>query len=296
MEPTVRIGSFAAEVGEGLRHTGTGETRNAGDHTITRVDPSTGEVTVLGGGLAPCGLTTDPSGDVWVANCFASGSGGTANVVRIDGESLEFEATWPVPSGDGFFRGLVYGGGSLWVADIFGGVIPPSPFSVTELDPQTGTRRSIPMEHYGGPLAWSEGYGDLWIAHFELGTLSQLHAATGMVMTTSKVAVNPVSPIVDGDTVWVGDWSYPQVVRIPAVGAGDARTVSLPIENSEWGFESAVWQVDAGAGAVWAASPRLGAVWKIDPSDNAVTRIPMPYPPGGIAAEGDAVWVTVRDN
>ena len=110
------------------------------------------------------------------------------------------------------------------------------------------------------------------------------------------MAINPVSPIVDGDTVWVGDWSWPQVVRIPAVGAGEAQTVSLPTENSVIGLASVIRQVDAGAGAIWAASPRLGAVWKIDPSDNAVTRIPMPYPPGGIAAEGDAVWVTVRDN
>ena len=276
-----------------LRDTDSAAVRDAGDHTITRVDPSTGQVTVLGGGLSPCGLTTDPSGDVWVANCFASGSGQTANVVRIDAASLEFEATWPVPSGDGIVRGLAYGGGSLWVSDIFG-PINPAPFRVTQLDPQTGTQRSIPMEHFGAPLAWSEGYGDLWIAHFELGSLSQLHAATGEVMTTSRVATNPVSPIVDGDTVWVGDWSVPQVVRIPAVGGGEARSVSLPAANI--GLHSVVWQVDAGAGAVWAATPRLGAVWKIDPEDDSVTRIPMPYPPGGVAADGDAVWVTIRDD
>ena len=277
-----------------LRDTDSGAPRNAGDHTITRVDPSTGEVVALGGGLAPCGLTSDPSGDVWVANCFASGSERTANVVRIDAASLEFKATWPVPSGDGFFRGLVYGGGSLWLSAVAGADVPPPPFSVTQLDPQTGARRSIAIEHFGAPLAWSEGYGDLWIDHFELGTLSQLHAATGAIRTTSKVALNPVSPIVDGDTVWVGDWSSPQVVRIPAVGLGEPRAVPLPIENSGLGLESVVWQVDAGAGAVWAATPRLGAVWKIDPKDDTVTRIPMPYPPGGVAADSDAVWVTVR--
>jgi class 3 adenylate cyclase len=277
-----------------LRDTASDAPRNAGDHTITRVDPSTGEVTVLGGGLAPCGLTADPSGDVWVANCFVSGSERTANVVRIDAVSLDFEATWPVPSGDGFFRGLVYGGGSLWLSAVAGNDVPPPPFSVTQLDPQTGAQRSIGIEHFGAPLAWSEGYGDLWIDHFELGTLTQLHAATGAITTTGKVTSNPVSPIVDGDTVWVGDWSSPQVVRIPAVGSGEPRTVPLPTESTPPGFRSAVWQVDAGAGAVWAATPRLGAVWKIDPKDDAVTRIPMPYPPAGIAADSDAVWVTVR--
>ena len=278
-----------------LRDTASAAVRDAGDHTITRVDPSTGQATVLGGGLAPCGLSSDPSGDVWVANCFASGSGRDANVVRIDAETLEFEATWPAPGGDGIFRGLAYGGGSLWVSDIFGPT-NAAPFSVTQLDPQTGARRSIPMENFGAPLAWSEGYGDLWITHFEVGRVSQLHAATGEVMTTDRVAINPVSPVVDGDTVWVGDWSVPQVVRIPAVGSGEARTISLPIETSGLGLHSVVWQVDAGAGAIWAASPRLGAVWKIDPNDDAVTRIPFPYPPGGVAADGDAIWVTVRDN
>ena len=277
-----------------LRDTDSAAVRDAGDHTITRVDPSTAQVTVLGGGLSPCGLTTDPSGDVWVANCFASGSGPTANVVRVDAASLEFEATWPVPSGDGPIRGLAYGGGSLWLSDAFNGEIQPPPYSVTQLDPQTGASRSIAIEEFGVPLAWSEGYGDLWIAHFELGSLSQLHAATGEVKTTGKVAINPVSPIVDGDTVWVGDWSVPQVIRIPAVGAGEARSIPLPGENI--GIFSVVWQVDAGAGAIWAATPRLGAVWKIDPGDDTVTRIPFPYPPGGVAADGDAVWVTVRDD
>jgi class 3 adenylate cyclase len=58
-----------------LRDTDSASLRNAGDRTLTRIDPSTGDVVVVGGGLAPCGLAADPSGDVWVANCFASGAG-----------------------------------------------------------------------------------------------------------------------------------------------------------------------------------------------------------------------------
>ena len=94
-----------------------GALRNAGDRTLTRVDPSTGKATVVGGGLAPCGLAADPSGDVWVANCFEPGSGQTANIVRVDAKTLAFKATWPVPGGHGFYRGLAYGGGSIWVSD-----------------------------------------------------------------------------------------------------------------------------------------------------------------------------------
>jgi streptogramin lyase len=55
-----------------------------------------------------------------------------------------------------------------------------------------------------------------------------------------------------------------------------------------------VWLVDANAGGVWATTPRFESVWKIDPETDAVTEIPMPYLPSGVAADEDAVWVTVR--
>jgi class 3 adenylate cyclase/streptogramin lyase len=275
-----------------LRDIASNEIRNAGDHTITRIDPSTGESKVVGGGLAPCGLTADPSGDVWVANCFSSGAGPSANVVRIDARSLEFESTWPVPGGNGFFRGLAYGGGSLWVGDV--GLAPKPPHEMLQVDPQNGDRRSFELENAPGDLAWSEGYGDLWISNFLRGSLTRLHAATGKVETIENVAVSPVTPVVERDTVWVGDWSSPQVVRVPAVGPPDPQSVFLPSENASDPRHSKVWQVDAGAGAVWAVSPRLGSAWKIDPATDAVTRIALPYLPSGVAAVDDGVWVTVR--
>src|SRR5437763_195582 len=52
-----------------LRYT-RGGIRDAGDRMLTRVDPSTGDSRPVAGGLAPCGVAADPSGDVWVANCF----------------------------------------------------------------------------------------------------------------------------------------------------------------------------------------------------------------------------------
>jgi streptogramin lyase len=85
-----------------LGYTGPDVPNNDGDRTLTRIDPSTGEVKTVGG-LAPCGLTADPSGDVWVANCFVSGSGPVTNVLRVDARTLKFEPTWRVPAGDGYF-------------------------------------------------------------------------------------------------------------------------------------------------------------------------------------------------
>jgi class 3 adenylate cyclase/streptogramin lyase len=270
-----------------LRDVNSGELRNAGDRTLTRVDPSTGDVVVVGGGLAPCGLTSDPSGDVWVANCYQAGSGRSGNVVRIDASSLRFEATWPVRTGYGFYRGLAYGGGSLWVSGEFGTSGEPS---LTEVDPETGAQHPVRVTEQAAGLAWSEGYGDLWLSDFYAGSVSRLHASTQHMQTVGEVATNPGAVAVDRDTVWVGDWSSEQVTRLNAVRSSRPRTIILSKSNTAPG----VWSVAAGAGAIWATTPRDHSLWRIDPETNRVTRIQMPHLPTGVAADADAVWVTVR--
>ena len=280
----VAAGGFVWVTHHILRDTPSGIIRNAGDRTLTRFDPSTGDVVVVGGGLAPCGLTADPSGDVWVANCFARGS--SANVVRVDASTLNFEATWPLPAIGGFYRGLAYGDGSLWVSS------PPDDYTLTELDPRTGAKRSIVLPRPPSTLAWSEGYGDLWTGNFTTATVSRLHAATRDVKALDIVATNPAFLVVDEDAVWVPDWAGPLVVRLHAVGSTNPRTVPLPVSNRSAG----VWNVAAGAGGVWATTPRDGALWRIDPKTNHVTRIPMP--PGNlptwVTVGADELWVTVR--
>jgi SARP family transcriptional regulator, regulator of embCAB operon len=283
----VIAGGFVWVTHRGRRYTDTDALRNSGDRTLTRIDPSTGEAVVVGGGLAPCGLTADPSGDVWVANCFASRAGVGANVVRIDARTLNFEATWPVPAGIGYFRGLVYGGGSLWVADVSGSV---DYHGVTRLDPRTGAQRRIEFDRHAGWLSWSEGYGDLWMNDFDRGSVSRMHAATGVVETFDSVAVNPGPHAVEGDAVWVADWANPQVVRLPAVGSREPRSVSLPTGVAHAG----VTTLAADAGWVWAAVPTSHAVWRIDAKTNEVTPIAMRHFPWGIAAAGDEIWVAVR--
>ena len=267
-----------------LRDIGSETLHDAGDRTLTRVNVATGEVDVVGGGLAPCGLTADPSGDVWVANCFSSGT--NANVVRIDASTLRFDATWPVPNVDNetFYRGLTYGGGELWIS------VPGH--SVAEIDPRTGAVRQVSLPQPAGALAWSEGYGDLWTNNFTLGTLTRLHTATGNTRIVGPVAANSVFPTVSADTVWVGDWSQPQITRVSAVGPGPPSFIDLPVLNDH--ADSYVWSVAAGKGAIWATTPRDHALWRINPTTNAVTRIPIPHLPSGVTADDDNIWVTIR--
>jgi SARP family transcriptional regulator, regulator of embCAB operon len=284
----VAAGGFVWVTHRVLGYTGPDRPNNDGDRTLTRIDPSTGEVRTVGG-LAPCGLTADPSGDVWVANCFVSGSGPVTNVVRVDARTLKFEPTWRVPPGDGYFRGLAYGDGSLWVADTSGAAADHD--RVAQVDPRTGYRRLIELDRHAGWLAWSEGYGDLWMNDFDAGSVSRMHAATGVVETSDSIGLNPATIVVEGDSAWVGDWNSPQVVRLHAVGSARPRRVSLPARVLG---PAGVTTLAAGAGSVWATVPSDRAVWRIDPTTSHPTRIPLPYAPWGVAAGDDDIWVVVR--
>jgi sugar lactone lactonase YvrE len=271
-----------------LRGVDSGVLRNGGDRTLTRVDPSPGSAVVVGGGLAPCGLAAGPSGDVWVASCYPARTGARDNVVRVDARTLQFKTTWPVAGGDGFYRGLAYGGGSLWVSEIAGGD-QPNPHSVTRVDPRTGAQRTYRLTSEASGLAWSSAGHDLWINNFLDGSLTVLHPATGAVQTVDGVTPSPAFPVAAGDTVWVGDWTSPQVVRLDAAGRPNPHRVSLPT-----GTLTGVWNVAAGDGAVWAATPRSSALWRIDPATSTTTRISLRYAPTGVAADTSGIWVTVR--
>jgi DNA-binding beta-propeller fold protein YncE len=269
-----------------LRGADSGALRNGGDRTLTRVDPSTGEAVVVGGGLAPCGLAAGRSGDVWVANCYPARTGSRDNVVLVGARTLQFETTWPVAGGDGFYRGLAWGGGSLWVSEIDGGDLP-NPHTVTQVDPRTGEQHVYRLTREASGLAWSAAGHDLWIDNFLDGSLMRLDPATGATRTVETGTPSPAFPVSDGDAVWVGDWSSPRVVRLDAAGRPDLRRISLSAP-------SGVWNVAAGSGAVWAATPQDAAVWRIDPETGEETRIRLGFAPTGIAVDRSGLWVTVR--
>ena len=258
--------------------------RDAGDRTVTRVDPSTGEARIVGG-LSPCGMAPDPSGDVWVANCLAHGS--RASVVRVDAKTLKFDATWPVPNKIGYYRGLAYGGGWLWLADTSGGGLDYR--GILRINPSSGASKPIALPIHAGDLAWAEGYGDLWTNDFVRGSLLRIHPASGIVKRIDGVGTNPADVVVDGDDIWVADWGAPQVVRVDAVGSSTPEPISLPVA-----YSSSVWTVAAGAGAIWATTTQDRALWRINPETNETVRIPLDYSPGGVTVADDGVWVTVR--
>jgi SARP family transcriptional regulator, regulator of embCAB operon len=271
-----------------LRGVDSGALRNAGDRTLSRVDPSNGDVVVVGGGLAPCGLAAAPSGGVWVANCYPQAVGSGDNVIRVDARTLQFRETWPVTGGEGFYRGLTYGDGSLWVSEIAGGDLS-NLNAVTRIDPITGRQRVYPLARAASDLTWSPVAHDLWIGNFGDGSVTTLRPETSVVDVVDDVTAEPSFSAMRGGAIWVSDWSSPQVVRIGTKPRTPPRRIALAVHT-----DSGVWGIAAGAGAIWATTPRDGALWHIDPTTKKVTRIDLGYAPVGVAVDASGVWVSVR--
>jgi len=275
-----------------LRDSGSGAIRPAADHLLWRVDPSTGQASPVGGGVSPCGIAADPSGNVWVANCFKPGMGQRSNVVPIDAKTGTFGSPILVPYGTSFFRGITFGGGALWVGDS-PGAEGWTRDTVFQIDPQTGKRDRITLSQPAGALGWSVRDGALWTTGFRDGTLTRIDAVTRQPHTIANVAANPDSVAFTDKAVWVGDWSRPAVVRLNPAGPPRRRSIRLG-GNQECGNISCVWTVAAGEGAIWATTPRDRTLWKIDPRTDRVTPIRLPYAPTGLTFYAGKVWVTVR--
>ena len=121
-----------------------------------------------------------------------------------------------------------------------------------------------------------------------VGVDGETSEAFAFRQTVDGVAENPGSVVVDGDAVWVGDWSAPQVTRLSAVGPPRIRPIRLP------GGTAGVWNIAVGGPAIWAVTPDDDAVWRIDATSSAVSRVNLPYRPTGVTADATNVWVTVR--
>ena len=276
-----------------LRYTNDAGLHNGGDRVLTRFTPSTGRVDNLGL-VAPCGITPDPSGDLWVANCYPGGNG-SGNVQRVHARTMQLDPPVEVPTVDGYYRGMAYGGGSLWLGGVNGLVTDRR---LIQFDPQTGKKRTIYMDRQATALAWSPGYGDLWMSNFGDSSVSQLHSATKTVTTPFEYVSNDPGPVAVGDdgAMWVGNWDpspTTRVTRLPADGSGLPQRILLPPAKFGPGGTPSI---AAGAGGIWVAVPDDHAVWRIDPlhPTRPPKRIFLHYAPWGVTVDNGAIWVTLR--
>jgi hypothetical protein len=271
-----------------LRYAENDRVWNNGDRALTRVDPATGDKKTFGE-VAPCGLTPDPSGDVWVLNCYPSGHHST--VQRINHRTKDLGSRYPVPGG-GFIRGMTYGGDFLWLNGGDGAR------RVIKLDPQTGHTQPINTPYPAGDLAYDGNYGELWIVNYVHPGVSRMDvssvaAGKGRVIPyPHHVGVFPAWLLVQGDSVWIADWSKAQVVRVPARGAGKPTYIHLPVRTGQSGGVTAL---AAGGGYIWATVPDDKAVWRINEETGEKKRFTFRYHPWGIdVADDGRIWVTFR--
>ena len=246
---------------------------------VMLIDPEVneivGEVSVGG---APCqGLGTG-AGSIFTC-------AGT-DVVRIDPESLEVIATYPV--GKAFSQGeLAVSGNTLWVLLGDGSTLLP-------IDTDTDTPGTpIPLPVRGTDLAF--GAAGLWVASAVDDTVLHIDEATGAVLQTVETPNGPYSLAVDDD-VWAMGSS--DTVRIdPAAGAVD---VSVPVGGEIDG------SVAVSPGVVWVRS-RTVPFTQIDRTDGSVITDPTLEVAGADIAErmtsaGDmvfgfgAIWSTANDD
>jgi class 3 adenylate cyclase/streptogramin lyase len=253
---------------------------------LSRVDLRTHEVTVVGGGLAPCGLTADPSGDVWVASCTATVDQVETTIIRVDADTLEFEDFVNAPPIPRFvFRGLAHGGGALWIGD-------PNEDSfgrqkVTRIDLDTRRTRSIRVGSRPAGLAWARGY--LWVANYYSSSVSRIRGATDSVENV-EVADGPFTIATTTDAVWVGHLTGQRISRFDSENFRYDGAVILAVRRP-----SGVFSVAAGEGSVWATTPADSALWRVDPTTNQTRRIALKDRPTGVAVGAGAVWVAIDD-
>ena len=199
-----------------------------------------------------------------------------------------FRRSWVVALAGGL---LLAGAIAGLVVGLTGGsssAVAVAPNSVAVIDPKSNrVTDDVPVG--ARPVAVAVGYGAVWVANADDGTVSRIDPRTRKVTNTIGIG-GDVSDIATGfGSVWVAGGNDGTLVRIDPPNVVE-RTLRFGRESSL--VPRPVFAVATGAGAVWIT--RGNTVLRIDPRTNTVTkRIPV-EPPLGIAVGSGSVWVTTR--
>jgi len=245
---------------------------NEQDRTLSRIDTRTHGVVAIGGLSGVGFVTSDTRG-----NIYASGWD-YPYVWRIDPKRVRVAERFRVRSRA---VGVAVGGGSLWVVDrLVNGV--------TRID--LGRPNSLGFVRVGAdPLVTAFGFGALWVANSDDGTVSVIRPGLPRAQTI-RVSAKPFGIAAGEGAVWVGSNADSTVTRIDP----ERRRVVKVINVSSSPLGSDLYNVAAGAGAVWAANASELDVVRIDPRTNkVVARIKLGQEPRVIAIDGDNVWVSL---
>jgi DNA-binding SARP family transcriptional activator/DNA-binding beta-propeller fold protein YncE len=248
---------------------------NERDATLARVDLRTREVRMIGGVEDVAFLTRDNRGNVYAS------AWDHPYVWRIDPRTVEVAERYRVRTRA---LGLAVGGGSLWVVDRLAN-------AVVRIDLARGSVRDvIPVGR--DPLLIVFGYGALWVANSDSGSVSAIRPGVPGLETIEGIP-RPFGIAAGEGAVWVGSNTGSTVTRIEP----DTRRKIAEIDvRGEAPYGSGLFGVATGAGSVWALNRITREVVRIDPRTNeVVARIPLGpgVEPRTLHVAGDAVWLSV---
>jgi YVTN family beta-propeller protein len=259
---------------------------------------------------------------------FALGQGSGGGSVVVDGNAVaeidpgSSRVVGQVPNVGARPGTIVYGSGSLWVANV-------DDETVSRVDPRTrGVERTVPVQDMptglatstgavwvvgatgrsaiavrridprfdvaspvtsidnvvaGGPASVAAAGNRIWVAPSS-GLLSRLDPRSGTIAQRVDPNASPTAVAVGADAVWITDSGADTVTRIDPTG------LLTPIAVGHGPSAIAV-----GAGAVWVVDSLDDAVVRIDADTHAVTTtIPVGRDPAGIAVAAESVWVANR--
>ena len=134
------------------------------------------------------------------------------------------------------------------------------------------------------PGALAAGFGSIWVANRNDGTVTRIDAAGGRPIATIPVSGEPAGVAHGYGALWVASYGEDVVERIdPSTNRVSAR---VPVGRGPLGIAT-------GAGGVWVSTITEGTVQRIDPRTlRASAPVHVGYGPTSLAIQGGVVWVT----
>lgn len=240
------------------------------ERTVSRFDVRTHRLRTIGEPHPVAFLTHDDRG-----NIYASGWD-FPFVWQIDPRTVQIVRQFRVKTRA---LGLAVGGGSLWVVDRLAN-------AVTRID--LAQRRVAETIKVGqNPLAATFGYGALWVANYDSGTVSVIRPGAAEPIQISGIP-SPDAVSAGGGGIWVTSTGTHAVFRIDP----DTHAIVARIDlGTPTDFVSAV---SAGAQGIWVVEDHH--IVRINPAnDRVIVRIPFPHgtEPKAATSTPGGVWITV---
>jgi class 3 adenylate cyclase/DNA-binding beta-propeller fold protein YncE len=242
---------------------------NTDGGTVSRIDRQGGENASFGAGV-PTDLVV-AGGLVWVLDPFASTlavvSPGEARIV----ETIEVHG-----------RAMAATDEAIWLADDLTD-------AVHRIDPRTrAVEATIDLPPGSGPSAIAADADSVWVVNGLSGTLSHIDARSDELVGEALTVVDrPTAVAIGARAVWIAAEGSDLVVRVDPATNRVARQDTVCDRPAD---------LAAAADVVWVACLGDGVVWRLSEAGGDPVTTVLGGVPGGIAADGDAAWVTIRES